>query len=545
MDAYTDPEVGTLVFMKSSQVGATEIINNIIGYIIDLNPGPLLLIQPTIEMAQAWSKDRFAPMLRDTPALHGKVKDPRSRDSGNTMLHKSFPAGHITMAGANSPASLASRPIRDVLCDEVDRYPPSAGTEGDPISLAKKRTTTFFNSKLILTSTPTIKGASRIETAYESSNKGRYYVPCLHCDEYQFLKWSNVQWEEDKQAYYVCDCCGSVIEEKDKALMLQEGEWRFETENKKITGFHISELYSPWVKWNDVKDDFLQMKGNRETLKTFTNTSLGETWEETGEEIDESFLYTRREDYDLPVEVNVLTAAVDVQEDRLEVEVIGWAAGKENWSVDYKIIQGDVMKRRVWDELTHYLKKDFPNDNGTPLKIAAAGIDSGYQTQIVYDYCKTRPIDRLYALKGKEGAGRPIANPRDIIGYPVRRKVIIVGADTAKTEIYASLRETEMGEGYSHFPDRYDMEYFNQLTAEKCVTKFQKGFPTRVWIKTRARNEALDLRVYNYAALTLLNPDLSARIEYTKPDPGLLAQTQKSSFIKRPAKSWVNNRDRR
>ncbi len=248
-----DATIETVVVMSSAQIGKTEIINNVVGYHIHLDPSPILLLQPTLEMAEAWSKDRFAPMLRDTEALRGLVKDPRARDSGNTLLHKRFPGGHITMAGANSPSSLASRPIRLVLCDEVDRYPASAGTEGDPVSLAKKRSTTFWNRKLLLTSTPTIKGASRIEAAFEQSDQRRFHVPCLHCGEYQALTWHQVKWESDSErhrvetAHYECGQCGAALYDSDKPEMLSAGIWIATAPFTGTAGFHISELYSPWV----------------------------------------------------------------------------------------------------------------------------------------------------------------------------------------------------------------------------------------------------------------------------------------------------------
>jgi len=267
MDALGDPTVEAVVIMSSAQIGKTEIINNVVGYHIHLDPAPILLLQPTLEMAEAWSKDRFAPMLRDTRALHGLVRDPRSRDSGNTLLHKRFPAGHITMAGANSPASLASRPIRLVLCDEVDRYPVSAGAEGDPVSLARKRSTTFWNRKLLLTSTPTIKGASRIESAFEQSDQRRYHVGCPHCGEYQVLKWQQVRWNTDPQkegdekhqpatAVYVCETNGCIITDADKPDMLKSGRWIADAPFSGTAGFHINELYSPWVTFAQMVTEF-------------------------------------------------------------------------------------------------------------------------------------------------------------------------------------------------------------------------------------------------------------------------------------------------
>ena len=568
MDAYNVRSVHTIVVMKSAQVGATEILNNVVGYIVDQNPGPVLLLQPTLDMAHAWSKDRLAPMLRDTPVLLGKVNDPRTRDSGNTLLHKTFPGGHITMAGANSPASLASRPIRDVLCDEVDRYPVSAGTEGDPVNLARKRSTTFPTRKLMLTSTPTVTGASRIATAYEESSQGRFFVPCPHCKESQILKWSNVQWTDDKAAFYTCDVHGCVIEEKDKLMMVAQGEWRHvvgyeDKEEQKpiykagvhtkggIIGFHINELYSSWRTWQDIADEFLLAKKNPETLKTWVNTTLGETWEDEGATADPHAIYARREDYtSIPAEVKVLTIAVDVQGDRLEYEIVGWGAGFENWGIHYEILLGDPNHHEVWDALTKVLQSTYYNENELPLKISCGCIDSGgHHTQVVYNYCSTRPIHRFYAIKGMAGEGRAIVNPRDAIGYPHKRKVIIVGVDTAKATLLGSLQQIEFGEGYSHFPMKYDEEYFFQLTAEKLVTKFVKGFPRREWEKTRARNEAIDIRAYNYAALGILNPDLELEVvtaiqpkKQTSTVPNAVPAS--NTFINRTRRSssWVKRR---
>ena len=251
--------------MSSSQCGKTEICNNLVGYHIAQDPSPILVVQPTLDMAQTWSKDRLAPMLRDSPTLSSLVKDPRSRDSGNTTLHKVFPGGHITACGANSPSSLASRPIRVVLCDEVDRYPVSAGSEGDPVSLAKKRAATFWNRKILLVSTPTNKGASRIEMAYEDSDKRRYYVNCPHCQEEQTLSWGQVKWDEGKPetAKYVCSHCGSLLDEAERIRSIKAGRWIATQEFNGIAGFHLSALYSPWTPLADGVRDFLEAKNNQ------------------------------------------------------------------------------------------------------------------------------------------------------------------------------------------------------------------------------------------------------------------------------------------
>lgn len=267
MDAIADPAVREVIVQKSAQVGWTEILLNVIGYHVHQDPSPILMVQPTLEMAEAFSKDRLAPMVRDTPALRGLIADPRSRDSGNTLLHKTFPGGHITMAGANSPAGLASRPIRLALFDEVDRFPVSAGAEGDPVSLGRKRTTTFWNRKTLMGSTPTVKGESRIEAAFEGGDQRYYYVPCPHCDEFQRLVWAQVKWDEGQPdtARYVCQHCGTMLTDADKPQMLRAGEWRASRPSQGIASFHISELYSPWVTWPEMARSFLEAKRLPET----------------------------------------------------------------------------------------------------------------------------------------------------------------------------------------------------------------------------------------------------------------------------------------
>lgn len=521
MDALGDPLVEAVVVMSSAQIGKTEIINNVAGYHIHLDPAPILLLQPTLEMAEAWSKDRFAPMLRDTTVLRGLVRDPRARDSGNTLLHKRFPGGHITMAGANSPASLASRPIRLVLCDEVDRYPVSAGAEGDPVSLARKRSTTFWNRKLLLTSTPTIKGASRIEAAFEQSDQRRYHVPCPQCSEHQVLKWQQVRWNTDpskegdekhqpETACYVCEHNGCVITDADKLDMLRLGRWVAEAPFNGTAGFHINELYSPWVTFAQMVTEFLKAKKLPETLKTWVNTSLGETWEEAGETVDADWLLQRKESWgaEAPEEVVVVTAGVDVQGDRLEIEVKGWGVGEESWSLDYKQLFGDPAQPQVWQELDTYLQRPIKSKTGLYLNIACTCIDSGgHHTQAVYEFCRSRAVRGIFAIKGLNQPGKPI------VGRPSRNnrhklRFYPLGVDTAKEVIYSRLRITEPGHGYYHFPAERDREYFLQLTGEKQITRFTKGTPRREWLKIRARNEALDCNVYALAALKLLSPDL-------------------------------------
>lgn len=558
MNAVADPDIETVVVMSSAQVGKTEIVNNIVGFHIHQDPCPLLVLMPTLEMGHAWSKDRLAPLLRDTPALRDKIKEPRSKNSGNTLLHKTFSGGHLTVAGSNSPASLSSRPIRVVLADEVDRYPPSAGTEGDPVSLAKKRSQTYWNRKLVMTSTPTNKGASRIELEFDSSDQRYFHVPCPHCGESQRLMWSNVKWLKDEDgenlpdtAQYACERCGGLWSEVERHAAVKKGKWVATQPANGRAGFHLSELYSPWSSLPSIVRAFLEAKGNPELLKTWVNTSLGETWEDDdGETVDHVGLYARREEYpaQVPADALLLTAGVDVQHDRFEVEVVAWCDGERSFNVDYMVIPGDTTKDEAWQWLDDALWGNrYMHETGTEMHITSVGIDSGDQTTRVYEYVKRHRHRRLFALKGVAGPGRPVVQKSFRQKGKARRPVDLytVGVDDAKAVIYARLKIEEVGPGYCHFPLERDMEYFDQLTAEKLVTKFHKGFPRKEWQKSRPRNEALDCRVYAYAALKILNPVWTAierRMEPREapPEPEQPRTTQRRR-PQRSRKNWVTD----
>lgn len=513
MDAFSDPTIETIVVMSSAQVGKTEILNNLVGFHVGQDPAPMLVVQPTLDMAQTWSKDRLAPMLRDTPALSNLVSDPRSRDSGNTTLHKIFPGGHITACGANSPSSLASRPVRVVLCDEVDRYPVSAGAEGDPVSLARKRASTFWNRRIGLFSTPTLKGNSRIETAFEESDKRFYFVPCAHCGHEQTLKWAQVRWDEGRPetAAYMCEDCGVLWTDAERVRAIKNGHWQATAESKRVAGFHLSGLYSPWTPLESAVLDFLEAKKQPATLRVFVNTYLGETWEDQGERVDDYAVAERREDFgeQLPREILVLTAGVDVQDDRLEIEIVGWGKDEESWSLDYKTIYGDPSSPAVWQDLDSAFAQEFEREDGKILHVRAACIDSGgHHTNSVYTYVRPREGKRIFAIKGVGGEGKPL------VGKPGRNNIgkirlFPIGVDTAKDLLYSRLKISEPGPGYLHFPLKRSDEYFRQLTAEKIVIRYHKGFARREWVKMRPRNEALDVRVYAMAALGILNLNLN------------------------------------
>ena len=508
MDAVSDPSVKEVWVMKSAQVGWTEILNNVIGFHVDQDPAPMLLVQPTLEMAEAWSKDRLAPMIRDTPALRGKIADAKARDSGNTLLHKSFTGGRLTIAGANSPAGLASRPIRVVLFDEVDRFPASAGAEGDPISLGIKRARTFWNRKVLAGSTPTVKGSSRIELGYEQSDQRYFVAACPHCEEYQRLVWAQVRWPDGapELAVYVCQHCGAEIDEAGRLDMIQRVDVRAARKFDGIAGFHVNELYSPWSSLADMAIGFLKAKRLPETLQTWINTSLGETWEDAGEKLEPQGLLARRESYtadSLPPGVQLLTAGTDVQDDRLEITVWGWGADEEAWRVEHIVLRGDPGGAALWREHDEVLRRRWPTDDGRSLVIEACAVDSGgHYTEQVYRYCAARKRFRVWAIKGVGGPGR-LAWPKKASKAKVGQ-VWPIGVDTAKDVIYQRLRRVqEPGPGYFHFDATTTEEWVEQLTSETVVHRVTQGRRVRLWRprQTGIRQEGLDCTVYAWCAL--------------------------------------------
>ena len=537
MNACSDPRVHKVVGVFASQTGKTDMTLNLVGFHIHHDPAPILVIQPTLEMAKAWSKDRLAPMLRDTPALRGKVQDPRSRDSDNTLLHKAFRGGHITIAGSNSPASLASRPIRIVICDEVDRYAPSAGTEGDPVKLAETRSATFWNSVLIEITSPGIRGESRIEVDWEKSDKRLYFVPCPDCGEFQTLKWAQVQWDKDEHgdplpetAVYVCPSCGSCWDDIARWASVRRGEWRATEPFRGVAGFHLNALNAPWErrKLARLVEQWLEAQGNPELLKVFVNTVLAEWWEdEEGDGVDPTGLMKRRKSWaeamprgaELPEGVAVVTFGLDVGKDRVEYEIVGWGRAEESWSLRYGRIYGDIAQDPgVLEEVDDIHGRPLMHAKGVELYIRAACLDSGYATETVYRFCKPRlrrPLPDgfsqfVFAVKGRSEFGRPIW-PEKAGGTKKLRGLNLwtIGVDAAKDSIYGRLRIADPGAGYCHWPVDRPGDYFIGLTAEHTKTRYVRGQRRRAWeLKSQAlRNEPLDCRVYAYTALVGIQSD--------------------------------------
>ena len=514
-----------------------EVVMNTIGYYVDYDPAPILVVQPTLDMAQAFSKDRLAPMIRDTPALTDKVKDSKSRDSGNTILHKKFPGGHITMAGANSPASLASRPIRIVLMDETDRYPASAGGEGNPIKLAEKRTNTFWNRKKIKVSTPTIKGESQIEKEFLSGSQEEWCVPCPCCGRFQPYEWGRIHFSD---ATMECSFCGEHISEMDWKQQTGKYIAKFPDRRRKRS-FHLNELASPWKHWEEIIRDFqeankeLKENGDINKMKTFINTSLGETWEERGKSADDDSLLSRRERYEaeIPDGVLLLTAGVDVQDDRFEVEITGWGRGYESWGIRYEKIFGDLEKEETWDHLEEYLDRELYFASGTSLLLACTCIDTGgHFTTQCYKWLKKmeRKGKRIYGIKGMGGPGIPLIH-KVSTNNQYKVKVFILGVDSGKEILMTRLNTVDEGPGYCHFPinaDRgYNETYIKGINSEQRVVHIKDGRPVIKWVKkSGTRNEPLDLRNYSTAAAEILRPNwdvlegkIKAGINYMKKQP--------------------------
>lgn len=574
MDACSDPEVERVAVIKAAQVGYSELLMNVLGFFIDQDPAPILLVQISTGEAAKFSKERVAPLIEACPVLRGKVKPARSRDSDNTIESKGFPGGHLGIVGANAPSGLRSRARRVVLFDEVDGYPPSAGSEGDPVELARKRQSTFWNRLEVIGSTPTIADLSRIEEAVRESHElRRYHVPYPHCGEMQPLEWGGkdaghgIKWDVDEhgqatEVVYVCRACSGMIEERHKPRMLAEANrmelagdqvWFPELEddeephpNPTRIAFHITGLLSPWVSWAELVQEWLDAQGHPGKLQVFINTRLGEVWDAQGATVDAGGLMARREAYGrepVPEDVVLITAGVDVQADRLEVEFVGWGVGEESWGIDYLRIPGDPTTDAVWKELErNVVDATFEHPSGNRLVVAAVAVDSGYQTQQVYKFVKDRQFDRVWAVKGMDGEGKPIMG-RPSNRNKMRVPLYPVGVDTAKAVLYGRLRIDEPGPGYMHFPERfpYDEEYFRQLTAEKMVLKQSpNGHHKRVWVRRHGRKaEVLDIRVYATAALEGL---IAAGFRLDMERERLLGQPEDKAPVERAAagSAWVD-----
>lgn len=546
MNCATDTATEITVMMCSSQIGKSEFLLNIMGYYADQEPAPQLFLQPTIDAAEAFSKERIDPTFRHSKGLRDKLEggqDGRgsSRKSSTTIRMKHYPGGYIALVGANSPAGLASRPIRILLADELDRM--SDTKEGDPLKLAMQRTTNFHNRKICFVSTPTIKDQSKIQEWWDRSDQRHYYIPCQHCGTEQKLVWAQVKWDKDNEgnglpetARYECSECGKVMrgDGKPSVELLGAGRWIADRPHiKKIAGFHINSLYSPWVDLSSLVEEWLEVtkSRDREGLMEFINLKLGELYVENNDDISHEYLHRRREYYDaeLPDNVLLLTAGVDQQDDRLEVEVVGWGLGKENWGIKYEFFMGDPGQQQVWDQLDRFLMQQWSFRDGRQLGVSCVVVDSGdgNYTQEVYEFTKPRESRNIFSGKGRGGLGVPYLS-RPTKTNRVGATLFTIGVDAGKSVIMHRLRLEDEGAGYCHFPresDRgYDEEYFKGLLAERQVYEYRGGRTVVKWVKSYDRNEPLDCRNYATAALEIINPDLEWLAE--QPERGNVYQQQ-------------------
>ena len=545
MDAFNDPHVKEVSVVAASQVGKSEFELNCIGYIIDQDPASILYIHPTVDDAKKFSRLRVAPMIEDTPAIRSKVKETKvGRESASTILQKSFPGGMLTVTGSNSASALASTPARYVIADEVDRFARSAGREGDPLSLAKARQTTFYNAKTLLVSTPTVKGDSRIEAAFYTGTQEHWCHRCPDCGEYSEIKFNDIKfepkmervhgkktWTIDGEVHWMCPNCGCVHSEHQ--MRRQPAMWIADNINALQNGvrsFWLTAFASPWTSWETICLRFLEAKDDPELLKVVYNTLFGQLWEDRGDLVDEDEALARREDYghrtdgsavELPDGVLVLTCGVDTQDNRLEYEVVGHGHYGETWGIQKGVIMGRPDTAEVWNRLDDLADHVFKFESGKGLKVSIFCVDSGgHFTQDVYENCQKRQGKRFFAIKGKGGDGFPyISPPRKVAIRDNKRKtcwLYTLGVDAGKASIMSSLKVEEPGPKYMHFsadPDAgYDMNYFNGLLSEKMVLAHTSRGDVWRWEKIpgHERNEALDCRNYAMAALKIINPDMDA-----------------------------------
>ena len=562
MDTITNPKIEQITVMKSARVGYSKILNHVAAFHIHQDPCPIMIVQPTIEDAQGYSKEEIAPMLRDTPCLKGVVSEAKSKDGANTILQKQFPGGSLSLVGANSPRGFRRVSRRVVLFDEVDGYPPSAGTEGDQIKLGIRRTEYYWNRKIVAGSTPTVKDFSRVERMFLQGDQRRYFVPCPDCNHMQYLKWSNMKWQDDDPdtASYCCESCGVWIPASKKRWMVERGEWRPTAPgNGKHVSFHIwaAYSYSPNASWSTLVEEFLDSKNDAEQLKTFVNVVLGETWEdEYASKVGADALSERSADEKykqgvLPAEALLLTVGCDTQDDRLSLSVWGWGREEQGWLIDRVKIYGDPSRKEVWKQLDEILQTPYKSEDGRDLKPMIVAIDSGgHHTSEVYQYARERQSLGVVAIKGMSTKNKPPIGKASKVDLNAQGKtlkkgaqVFPVGSDTIKSLLFGRLKHNDVGPGYLHFYPTVDNDYFEELTAEKQILRFRNGFPERIWVKkSSARNEALDELVYAYAALNRVYQIKDRRTlwDQMEQSPEEKKQAKRLASTKQAQKSFVN-----
>jgi phage terminase large subunit GpA-like protein len=571
MDVICDPNVHEIVMKKPTQVGYSDaVLNNIIGYFIDVDPKPIMLVQPTIDNAKDYGKKRITPMIDSTPALKAKILPATARRAGNTLQLKEFPGGFLKLTGANSGTGLRSDPVPIVLFDETEGFPDDVDGEGDPVEIGKRRTDQFSDYKIVEGSTPAKpKGFSRIEKRFEESDQRYFHVPCPFCGRMQGLFWRDPETRTHRLVYqldagghviassvgYQCAGCGKMITERYKQQMLDAGRWVAKFPGRAVVGFALNALYSPWRDiWADLADEWIKAQRDPEKLKAFINLRLGETWEEQGFSLEPHDLRRRCEKYsgvdeaqvEVPSGVGLLTAAVDVQDDRLVAVVKGWGAEEESWLIAHEEFFGDPGQQQVWNEADEFLRTAWKHASGRMMTIASVFVDSGgHHTDEVYKFVKGRQGRRIFTCKGSSESGKEILQ-KFTQNNSYRVRLYMIGTDTAKDRIFSRLQIPAPGAGYIHLPSWAEDEYLEQLTSEKRVTRYRRGRGmVREYIKTRARNEALDCEVYALAALYSLGNMTVRRLgELAKeanepPDPRDATQSKQEPGPRSDRSGWA------
>lgn len=523
MDAlspYSDTE--RVVLKTSSQIGKSECILNFIGYIADLDPGPILAIQPNVTpMGEAFSKDRVKPMFRDSPTLAAKIGGAKGRTINQTITHLTFPSGHLTIAGANSPAGLASRPIRYLVCDELDRW--EMTKEGDPLLLARKRLQTFRArraAKELIVSSPTY-GDIGICAEYDRCTQAwQWHLTCQHCGVGQFPKLEHFAHTGDPQSLrYVCASCGAEHPVTDEDTLKASGQWVCVRDGPpESVGFWINQWASPFARWGDTLAEWLEAGTDPARRQAVVNTVFAEPWEGEGEKIEPHHLASRAEDWGehVPDGVQAITIGVDVQGDRLELEIIGWGARYESWSLGYEVLPGEPTSGEVWEDLLDLYRQPWTKADGSTLRPLAMCVDSGAYTQHVYAFVKRAKDRGVIPIKGVGGMERDaLSGDRrqrlKRVAQRLRdgRPSEILGVDGIKRTIFHHLSAPPGATGYCHFPVGRSDEYYLQLTGERLMVQYHRGKrPERRWVPIHPAVEALDCRNYGYAALLLSGAEL-------------------------------------
>lgn len=520
-----DSPTHVVPFMKCSQFGGTEAGSNWLGYIMDHAKGPCAVIMPTEKSLNDWMSQKFDPMAQSTPAVAAVLRGRSNRSSDNNAQRKRFTGGILYAKTAGSTAELKSTSLRYAIADEVDEYDWQT-LQGDPLGLLEARLTTFHDGKLFIPSSPTMTEASRIEQLFLAGDQRRYHVPCPHCDELQTLKWANLRWIRNPQnetlvtsVWYVCEHCGSEIDERHKVTMLPEighggrARWIPGIDTPRPhPSWHINALYAPLGlgrTWKQLAEQWLEAQGQPEKLMVFVNTRLGESYANRSKEVKPHVLQNRAEPYalrSLPPGCLLLTAAVDTQDDRLEIQILGHGKGGVVWTIDYAVIEGNPSGEQVWLSLQAYLEQPLRNAFGRDLRVECTAIDSGgHHTHTVYEFVRRSSLRRCIAIKGsntpsRQILGRPTAQDVNFRGRTAKRGVhlYLVGTDTAKDLLFARLMDDAdkpPEKRKIRFSEGLDTGYYNQLTAETYNPRAKR------WeLKKGRRNEALDTWVYALAA---------------------------------------------